>query len=226
MSKPLCRFVVLISGRGSNMRAIVNALKNSATPIGEVCAVISNQANAAGIEWAKQQGIPTQVIEHKNYNSRQEFDTELGNVIQAYKPDYILLAGFMRILTADLVNRFSNRIVNIHPSLLPAFPGLNTYQQALDTGTQWHGCTIHFVTANLDSGPIIAQGVVPVYAGDTTNTLAERVLSIEHHIYIQVVIWLAKGWVKLDQNHVIVENVASRAFMPSGNGVVLEGKNE
>ncbi|MBB5217236.1 phosphoribosylglycinamide formyltransferase-1 [Parapusillimonas granuli] len=222
-----CRFVVLISGRGSNMQAIVNALRERALPA-EVCAVIANRADAAGLAWARQQGLATQVVAHRDYASRDDFDAALAAAIDAHDPHYVLLAGFMRVLTPAFVERYNGRLINIHPSLLPAFPGLHTHQQALAMGVQWHGCTIHFVTPVLDYGPVIAQGVVPVLAGDTPDRLAARVLGVEHRMYAEVAGWLAEGRVALDaMQRVQVRGVASRAFVLTPDGVESsEGRYE
>src|SRR5690625_3068751 len=214
-----CRFVVLISGRGSNMQHIVEALQRSPAR-GRVCAVLSNNADAKGLVWARERGIETRVVSHRDFATREQFDAVLGDAIQEYQPHYVLLAGFMRVLTPGFVERFTGRLVNIHPSLLPAFPGLHTHQQALATGVQWHGCTVHFVTPVLDHGPIIAQGIVPVSGDDTPDTLAERVLRVEHRVYGEVVLWLSQGRVTLDAiQRVHVQGVASRAFMPASDGV-------
>ncbi|MDX3894024.1 phosphoribosylglycinamide formyltransferase [Pusillimonas sp.] len=214
-----CRFVVLVSGRGSNMRAIVQTLRERELPA-EVCAVVSNSPHAAALDWACEQGIATEVLPHQDYASRELFDAALAQAIEAYRPDYVLLAGFMRVLTTGFVERFNGRLVNIHPSLLPSFPGLHTHQQALEMGVQWHGCTVHFVTPVLDHGPIIAQGVVPVLAGDTPADLADRLLQVEHRVYGEVAGWLAEGRVALDaMQRVQVRGVASRSFiLPSDGG--------
>lgn len=208
-----CRFVVLVSGRGSNMQAIVNIVREQALPA-QVCAVVSNSPNAPALDWAKDHGLDTVVVSHKDYASRSLFDAALAQAIDAYQPDYVLLAGFMRVLGTDFVEQFSGRLVNIHPSLLPAFPGLHTHQQALAVGVQWHGCTVHFVAPVLDHGPIIAQGIVPVMADDTPDSLANRLLRLEHDVYGKVVGWLANGQVALDvMQRVQVRDVASRSFM-------------
>ncbi|TFL11414.1 phosphoribosylglycinamide formyltransferase [Pusillimonas caeni] len=214
-----CRFVVLVSGRGSNMRAIVQTLRERELPA-EVCAVVSSSPRAAALGWAREQGIATEVLPHQDYASRELFDAALAQAIEAYRPDYVLLAGFMRVLTTGFVERFNGRLVNIHPSLLPSFPGLHTHQQALAMGVQWHGCTVHFVTPVLDHGPIIAQGVVPVLAGDTPADLADRLLQVEHRVYGEVVGWLARGQVTLDaMQRVQVRGVANRSFiLPSDGG--------
>lgn len=209
------------------MQAIVNALRERALPA-EVCAVIANRADAAGLAWARQRGLATQVVAHRDYASRDDFDTALAAAIDAHDPHYVLLAGFMRVLTPAFVERYNGRLINIHPSLLPAFPGLHTHQQALAMGVQWHGCTIHFVTPVLDYGPVIAQGVVPVLAGDTPDRLAARVLGVEHRMYAEVAGWLAEGRVALDaMQRVQVRGVASRAFVLTPDGVESsEGRYE
>jgi phosphoribosylglycinamide formyltransferase-1 len=186
--------VILISGGGSNMAAIVNAAQRQrwAERYGaRVAAVISNKADAKGLQFASAQGIVTEVLDHKAYPSREAFDAALAQLIDRYdrpdQPVLLLLAGFMRILTPAFVNRYAGRLVNIHPSLLPAFAGLHTHQRAIEAGCQVAGATVHLVTAELDHGPILAQAVVPVLPGDTVDTLAARVLTQEHLIYPQAV---------------------------------------
>ena len=173
------------------MRAIVEA----ATGL-EVKAVISNRPGAKGLEWAQSRAIATQVVDHKAYPTREAFDAALGDAIEAHRPDLLLLAGFMRIFTPDFIARFPRRILNIHPSLLPAFPGLHTHRQALDAGVKLHGCTVHVVTPSLDSGPIVIQAAVPVLPGDTEEALAGRVLLAEHRIYPQAVRWFLEDRVE------------------------------
>ncbi|WP_269901809.1 phosphoribosylglycinamide formyltransferase [Paenalcaligenes faecalis] len=208
-----CRLVVLISGRGSNMQSIVETIKNKQLHA-EVVAVIANKAEAKGIQWAQEQGIATQVLEHKQFADRSSFDARLAQIVQQYQPDYVLLAGFMRILTPEFVQQFTGRLINIHPSLLPLFPGLNTHQQAIDAELQWHGCTVHFVTPVLDHGPIIAQGIVPVHHDDDADTLAHRLLTIEHRVFNQVVEWLAQDRVQLlETGRVQVLDTSHRAFV-------------
>ncbi|MBN9476700.1 MAG: phosphoribosylglycinamide formyltransferase [Bordetella sp. SCN 67-23] len=206
-----CRFVILISGRGSNMQSIAQACRDQGWPA-EVAAVIANREQASGLEWAAGLDIPTRVVPHRDHPDRASFDAALAREIDTFEPDYVLLAGFMRILTDDFVRHYAGRLVNIHPSLLPLFPGLATHRQALEAGVGVHGCTVHFVTPVLDHGPMIAQGVVPVRAGDTEDTLAERVLSIEHVVYPAVASWLAHGRVGLEDGKVTVDGVADRAF--------------
>ena len=194
------KIVILISGRGSNMQAIVEAQ----IPGAEVVAVIANKPEAAGIAWAEAQGIATLVVTHKNYDSREAFDQALASFIDGYEADLVVLAGFMRILTAEFVNHFAGRLINIHPSLLPAFTGLHTHERALSEGVKVHGCTVHFVTADLDHGPIIIQAVVPVLENDTVETLSARTLQQEHRIYPQAVCWLLDGRAQLREGRVFI----------------------
>ncbi|MBE9610555.1 phosphoribosylglycinamide formyltransferase [Chitinilyticum piscinae] len=173
------KIVILISGRGSNMQAIVEA----GIPGAEIAAVISNRPDAAGLIWANERGIPTLALDHKAYASRDEFDAVLADKIEGMQPDLLVLAGYMRILTPVFVNRFAGRMLNIHPSLLPAYPGLHTHQRAIEDGLKIAGCTVHFVTAELDHGPVVAQAAVPVLDEDSADTLAARVLKQEHQLY-------------------------------------------
>jgi phosphoribosylglycinamide formyltransferase-1 len=184
--------VILISGRGSNMLAIVGA-----QPALDVAAVISNEPLAGGLAAARERGVATRIVDHRKYPVRADFDATLAAEIDAFQPGLVVLAGFMRILTEAFVTRYAGRLVNIHPALLPAFPGLNTHRRALEAGVRIHGCTVHFVTPELDGGPIIAQAAVPVAPGDTEDTLASRVLVEEHRLYPQVVRWLCEGRVRL-----------------------------
>lgn len=207
------------------MQTIVHSAREQAGRA-SVCAVIANKADAKGLQWAHEQGIETRLVSHRDYASRGEFDRALMRVIDAYQPNYVLLAGFMRVLTPEFVEHFNGRLINIHPSLLPSFPGLHTHQQALDMGVQWHGCTIHFVTPMLDCGPIVAQGAIPVYSDDTPDRLADRVLQIEHRLYARVVAWLAEGRVSLDSaQRVRVQGIASRSFVMTGEngGSIVSG---
>jgi phosphoribosylglycinamide formyltransferase 1 len=185
--------VILISGDGSNMAAIVKSAVQGqwATRYGaQVAAVISNKPDAKGLEFAQSQGIATVVLDHTTYANREAFDTALAAVIDGYNPALVLLAGFMRILTPQFVQHYEGRLINIHPSLLPAFPGLQTHQRAIDAGCQVAGATVHRVTPQLDHGPILAQAVVPILPGDTAGALAARVLTQEHLIYSRVVLSL------------------------------------
>jgi phosphoribosylglycinamide formyltransferase-1 len=178
--------VVLISGRGSNMQALVDA----GVP---VSAVVSNRGDAQGLEFAEGRGIATAVVEHGSFGERESFEAELGRAIERFSPRLVALAGFMRVLTPGFVSRYRERMLNIHPSLLPAFPGLHTHERALEAGVKLHGCTVHFVTAELDAGPIVIQAAVPVRAADTPQTLAARVLRQEHVIYPRAVRWFLDG---------------------------------
>jgi phosphoribosylglycinamide formyltransferase 1 len=185
--------VILISGDGSNMAALVKSAMQGqwATRYGaQVAAVISNKPDAKGLEFAQSQGIVTAVLDHTTYANREAFDTALAAVIDGYTPALVLLAGFMRILTPQFVQHYEGRLINIHPSLLPAFPGLQTHQRAIDAGCQVAGATVHRVTPQLDHGPILAQAVVPILPGDTAGALAARVLTQEHLIYSRVVLSL------------------------------------
>ena len=178
--------VILISGRGSNMEAIVHAAQKEAWPA-KIAAVISNRPNAGGLDFAKSQGIQTAVLDHSLFKDRASFDAELIKLIDSYSPDLVVLAGFMRILTPGFVAHYEGRLLNIHPSLLPAFPGLHTHERAIEAGCKFAGATVHRVTAELDHGPILAQAVVPVLPNDTADTLAARVLTQEHLIYPKAV---------------------------------------
>ena len=192
--------VILISGRGSNMEAIVGA----GLPV-KVAAVISNRADAAGLKFAAQSGIPAQVVDEREFSSRGAFDAALEAVIERYSPDLVALAGFMRVLGGDFVRHYSGRMINIHPSLLPAFPGLHTHRRALQEGVKLHGCTVHFVTPQVDHGPIIAQAAVPVRAGDTERTLAARVLRQEHRVYPLAIRWFVEGRLAVENGVVRVD---------------------
>lgn len=192
------RIVILISGRGSNMRSIVNACAAEKWPA-QVVAVITNRPDAAGLRYASDHGIATQVVDHKAQPSREAFDAALMQAVDAHQPDLVVLAGFMRILGAAFVRHYEGRLLNIHPSLLPAFPGLHTHQRAIDAGCKVVGATVHFVTAELDHGPIVAQSVVPVLAEDTAHTLADRVLLREHEMYPRAVRWFVQGRLALER---------------------------
>lgn len=194
------------------MQSIVNIVREQGFPA-RICAVIANQP-ASGLAWAQSQGIETKMLAHRDYASRNEFDQALAELVGDYRPDYVLLAGFMRVLTPGFVARYHDRLINIHPSLLPVFPGLRTHESALAAGVQWHGCTVHFVTPVVDHGPIVAQGAVPVLDGDTPEVLAARVLRMEHQVYASVVRWLAEGRVSLDDDQrVRVRGVVNRSFV-------------
>lgn len=194
--------VILISGRGSNMEAIVQACATENWPA-RVAAVVSNKATASGLQFAAQKGIATAALDHKQFDSREAFDAELMKVIDGFAPDVVVLAGFMRILTEGFVRHYEGRLINIHPSLLPAFPGLHTHERALQAGCKVAGATVHLVTPELDHGPIIAQAVVPVLPTDTPGSLAERVLAQEHQIYPRAVRWWVEGVLSVSSTGVV-----------------------
>ncbi len=193
--------VILISGRGSNMEALIAARDAGNLPV-NIAAVISNRPDAPGLEMAARAGIVTHFINHKGFAGREAFDAALAECIDQFSPDLVVLAGFMRILSDGFVNHYAGRLINIHPSLLPAFPGLHTHQRALDEGVRIHGCTVHFVTPALDHGPVIIQAAVPVLDGDNESSLAARVLELEHQIYPQAVRWFAEDKLQLANGRV------------------------
>jgi phosphoribosylglycinamide formyltransferase 1 len=206
------RIVILISGRGSNMEAIVERCAEQGWPA-EVVAVIANRADAAGLAFAAARGIATAVVDHKVAPSREAFDAALAAAIDAHAPDLVVLAGFMRILGEAFVRRYEGRLLNIHPSLLPAFPGLHTHRRALEAGCQAVGATVHFVTPQLDHGPIVMQSVVPVLAGDDEHRLAARVLATEHVIYPLSVRWFVEGRLVVEQGRVRQRDGASQVLI-------------
>jgi phosphoribosylglycinamide formyltransferase 1 len=206
----LARITVLISGRGSNLAALIDAA-NAGTIDGAVTHVISNRPDAKGLMYAERNGIATTVVDHRAFASRDAFDAALADAIDAGEPDVIVLAGFMRILGAPFVARYAGRMLNIHPSLLPAYPGTNTHARALADRLARHGCTVHFVTPDVDGGPIVAQAEVPVLPGDDAESLAARVLEAEHRLLPRVVGDFCAGRIVLDGDRVrVVESTSSR----------------
>lgn len=193
------KIVILISGRGSNLQALLEAQLPC-----RIAAVISNRADAGGLDIARAHGIPTAVIKHRDYADRDSFDAALAKTIDIYQPDFVVLAGFMRILSAGFVARYHGKLINIHPSLLPAYGGLNTHARALHDGVKIHGCTVHFVASDLDHGPIIIQAAVPVLRDDTVQTLAARVLHEEHRIYAQAIRWLCQDQIELNEQGQVI----------------------
>ena len=191
-----CNVVVLISGSGSNLQALIDSVTHDGNPA-RISAVISNRADAYGLQRAQQAGIATRVLDHKNFDGREAFDTALIEAIDAHQPDLVVLAGFMRILSAGFVKHYSGRLINIHPSLLPRHKGLHTHLRALEAGDTEHGCSVHFVTEELDGGPLVVQAVLPVMADDTAERLASRVHQQEHRIYPLAVRWFAEGRLRL-----------------------------
>ena len=197
--------VVLISGSGSNLQAIIDQIEGKNLNA-RICAVISNVSDAYGLQRAKNANLLTQIIDHHNFETREAFDAELIRSIERYNPQLIVLAGFMRILTDDFVNHFQGRMINIHPSLLPRHRGLHTHKKALDSGDKEHGLSIHYVTTELDGGPLILQKSIPVLAEDTEESLAGRVLIEEHLAYPKVIQWFAEHRLQLINNQVILDN--------------------
>ncbi|MFQ5934974.1 MAG: phosphoribosylglycinamide formyltransferase [Acidiferrobacterales bacterium] len=196
--------VVLISGRGSNLQSIIDQTQAGELPI-RICAVISNCADAYGLVRAQKAGITTHVLDHRPFASRDEYDGALRELIDRYDPQLVVLAGFMRVLEATFCNHYAGRLMNIHPSLLPAFPGLDTHERVLDAGSRIHGATVHFVVPEVDAGPIIVQATVPVLAGDTPERLAERVLKQEHRIFPLAIRWFAEGRLQVDSRRVLLD---------------------
>ena len=197
------RIVILISGRGSNMQALLQARLPA-----QMSAVISNEPDAAGLAIAARYGVDTEVVSHARFAERAAFDAALGDAVASREPDLVVLAGFMRILGNGFLERFPNRLINIHPSLLPAFPGVHTHRRALAEGVKIHGCTVHFVTPRLDHGPIIAQAAVPVLSQDTEESLAARVLEQEHVILPQAVRWFIEGRLHVSADRVLLAGAA------------------
>ena len=209
--------VILISGRGSNMEQIVRCCAAECWPA-RIAAVVSNRADAAGLQFAAERGIATAVGEHRAFATREAFDDALGAAIDAHQPDLVVLAGFMRILGERFVRRYEGRLLNIHPSLLPLFPGLHTHQRALDAGCKLAGATVHFVTPQLDHGPIVMQSVVPVLPDDDAETLAARVLATEHRIYPRAVRWFVGGALRIEHGVVRQRDGAPQLWLPGQAG--------
>ncbi|OBS09945.1 phosphoribosylglycinamide formyltransferase [Acidihalobacter prosperus] len=194
---PLPRIVVLASGEGSNFEAIVEAVERGAIAA-RVVALISNRPRAGALARAAHHGIPTRIVDHTGYDGREAFDAALAAAIDAQRPDLVVLAGFMRILTPEFVDRYLGRMLNIHPSLLPRYPGLDTHARALADGAAEHGASIHFVTRELDGGPVVLQGRIAVLADDTPARLAARVQAVEHRLYPEAIAWFVSGRLRLD----------------------------
>ena len=201
-----CRILVLISGSGTNLQAIIDACKTPDYP-GQVVGVLSNKAEAYGLERAANENIPTATLSHRDFESREAYDQALICAIDTYQPDIVVLAGFMRILTPAFVQHYQGRLVNIHPSLLPKYQGLNTHQRAIDAGDKEHGVSVHFVTEELDGGPVILQAKVPVFDNDTAQELAARVHEQEHRIYPLVVKWLCQGRLIMRNEQAVLDDV-------------------
>lgn len=204
MPSKTCNVVVLLSGSGSNLQALIDSNSASDSPV-RIRAVISNRADAYGLERAKAAGIDTAVLAHTGFDGREAFDAALMALIDGFAPDLVVLAGFMRILSGGFVRHYQGRLLNIHPSLLPKYKGLHTHQRALEAGDAEHGCSVHFVTEELDGGPLVVQAVVPVATDDTEQTLAERVHLQEHQIYPLAVRWFAEGRLRLGEHGALLD---------------------
>ena len=199
-----CDVVVLLSGTGSNLQALIDSNDIKDSPA-RIRAVISNRADAYGLQRAKDAGIDTRVLDHKAFEGREAFDAALIKVIDEFKPKLVVLAGFMRILSAEFVRHYQGRLLNIHPSLLPKYKGLHTHQRALEAGDGEHGCSVHFVTEELDGGPLVVQAVIPVESDDSPHSLAQRVHAQEHRIYPLAVRWFAEGRLSLDEQGALLD---------------------
>ena len=197
-------FAVLISGNGSNLQAMIDAIEKENIS-GKICCVLSNKSNVYGLKRAERAGIPTEVISNKDFETREDFDTEMVKVLSAYKPDLIVLAGFMRILSSKFVSTFTGKILNIHPSLLPKYPGLNTHQRVLESSDKIHGITVHFVDESLDGGPICAQSSIKVKTS-SLKKLEEEIHKLEHELYPKVVSWFGSGLLKLKNGKAYFDN--------------------
>ncbi len=208
------KLAILISGRGSNMQTLIAACRDGSIPA-DINLILSNRAEAAGLEFARKAGLPTQVIAHRDYPDRAGFDAALDGALRAADVNFVCLAGFMRLLTADFIEGWHNRMINIHPSLLPAFPGLDTHRRALEAGVRFAGCTVHFVRFETDTGPIIAQAAVPVLPGDGEESLAARVLAAEHRLYPLALRLVAQGRVRIEGERALVDGA------PPGTAAVL-----
>jgi phosphoribosylglycinamide formyltransferase-1 len=201
-ARSMKRILILISGRGSNLQAIVQRCADEAWPA-SVVAVVSNRPGAEGLVFAQQQGIATRVLDHQQFADRETFDAELTRLVDSFSPDLVVLAGFMRILSDGFVAHYAGRLLNIHPSLLPAFAGLHTHRRAIGAGCKVAGSTVHFVTPKLDHGPIVVQGTVPVLADDTPERLSARVLAVEHQIYPLAVRWFVEGNLRISDDGLV-----------------------
>ncbi|NNC56542.1 MAG: phosphoribosylglycinamide formyltransferase [Woeseiaceae bacterium] len=203
-----CKTAILISGSGTNLQAFIDYVAGGASIL-ELSVVLSNRPDAFGLIRASNAGIPTVCLEHGQFASRDAFDRAVAAKLDAWQPDLLVLAGFMRILSAGFVARYAGRILNIHPALLPAYPGLDTHQRVLDAGDEWHGSTVHFVTEELDGGPRILQGRLPVITGETADQLAARVQAIEHQIYPEAADWVGEGRVEFRNGETWIDGVVA-----------------
>jgi phosphoribosylglycinamide formyltransferase-1 len=204
VSNNSCKLLILISGSGSNLQSFIDQCQSGELPA-SICAVISNRPGAFGLERAEKAHIATRTIDHTLFGSREQFDQALMEAIDAYSPDLVILAGFMRILTPEFVKHYQGRLLNIHPSLLPKYPGLNTHQRAIDAADSEAGATVHFVTEELDGGPAVIQASVPIMDSDDAESLASRIVAFEHSIYPEAAKWFAEGRLKLENNHAVLD---------------------
>lgn len=204
MPEAFCNVVVLLSGSGSNSQALIDSSRDMHSPV-RVCGVVANRADAYGLQRAKAAGIPTALLEHTGFDGREAFDAALMALVDGFEPDLVILAGFMRILSGGFVRHYQGRLLNIHPSLLPRYKGLHTHQRALEAGDAEHGCSVHFVTEELDGGPLVVQAVIPVEPGDTAQSLAQRVHHQEHQIYPLAVRWFAEGRLRLGDQGALLD---------------------
>jgi phosphoribosylglycinamide formyltransferase-1 len=218
--KSTSRIVVLISGNGSNLQSLIDACLNNKIKA-QITAVISNKPNVKGVDRATAANIPALIIDHRDFSSRQEFDLHLLEVIKSFSPDLVVLAGFMRILTPDFVNQFEGKLLNIHPSLLPAYQGLDTHQRAIAAGDSKAGATVHFVTPELDGGPPILQAEVAIMPADSSQDLAARVLKIEHKIYPTVIQWFCDGRLTAENGKACLDGA-----IIGSNGILFDINNE
>lgn len=209
MSEAKLPVVILISGRGSNLQAIIDQTHSGELPV-RICCVISNRPDARGLDLASASGIQTRVIDHTTYPDRSAFEAELTRAIDSFNPGLVVLAGFMRVLSSNFVQHYQGRMINIHPSLLPAYPGLNTHQRAIEAGEKQHGATVHFVTSDVDAGPVIVQAKVPVLQEDSAATLAERVLEQEHRIFPLAIKWFAENRLTVEHGQVLLDGRQSK----------------
>jgi phosphoribosylglycinamide formyltransferase-1 len=212
------RTAVLISGRGSNMQSLVEAARAPDYPA-EIVLVLSNRPDAAGIAWAVEQGVPAVVIDHKNFGSRADFERALQSALDTQTVELIALAGFMRLMTTDFVEHWRDRMINIHPSLLPSFKGLHTHEQAIAAGVKIAGCTVHFVRAEMDAGPIIAQAAISVLSGDTAETLGAKILKAEHRIYPAALRLVAAGQARCEGEKVVISSDVSESDSLYSQGI-------
>jgi phosphoribosylglycinamide formyltransferase-1 len=212
-----CKLLILISGSGSNLQSFIDQCQSGELPA-SICAVISNRPGAFGLERAEKANIATRTIDHTLFDSREKFDRQLMDTIDTYSPDVVILAGFMRILTPGFVKHYHGRLLNIHPSLLPKYPGLNTHQRAIDAGDSEAGATVHFVTEELDGGPAVIQATVPVIDSDDADSLANKIVEFEHKIYPEAAKWFAEGRLKLEDNHTVLDGrvLAATGIIYSG----------